>query len=365
MRRARTAGTLLACLAMLVALGSPVEAQSRHGSRQGRSNTGRSYRAYRAYRTYRTYRGPSYRRPSNRRFYRPVYRRYYRPTVRFYGYLGYPYYPYYSPYYYGSAFGAYGDPYAYYPGSYYPYYGYGPARGWASVRIEVKPRQAKVYVDGYYAGVVDDYDGTFQRLNVPAGNHEITVYLEGFGTIQQTLYLSPDNSYKIKQEMVPLAPGERQDPPPQPPEPLEQEEEGIPGMELPGATTPEGQVAPPLAPPRARAPEPPMPSNPPPAMTSTPTSPSDFGVVEVRVQPQGVRLLIDGEPWPIADPSAPISIHVSQGRHHVEIEKEGYRSFSGDVVVSSGRTTTLNVKLSSATERPDGSPLSISRMDSR
>src|ERR1051326_9081547 len=53
-------------------------------------------------------------------------------------------YPYAAPY-------AYGYPYAY-P---YPYY----YSSWASARIEVKPRDAQVFIDGYYVGVVDQFDG--------------------------------------------------------------------------------------------------------------------------------------------------------------------------------------------------------------
>ena len=33
-----------------------------------------------------------------------------------------------------------------------------------SLRLKVKPREASVYVDGYFAGRVDDFDGMFQRL---------------------------------------------------------------------------------------------------------------------------------------------------------------------------------------------------------
>ncbi len=346
MRRARTAGALLAALGMMVALGSPVEAQSRHRSTR-RQSTHRSYGHYSRSTNYRPYYRPHYYRPHYN--YRPYYgyRPYYRPGAHVYGYFGYPYsyYPYYWPSF-GFAYG-YGYGAGLYPGYSYPYYASGPDRAWASVRIEVKPKQAKVYVDGYYAGVVDSYDGTFQRLNVPPGNHVITVYLEGYRTIEQTLYFSPDNSYKIKQEMVPLAPGEAQEPPPQPPE--EQEGPG-PGPETaappaPSAWTPEAPAQAPPPPPMPATPRPPA------AVTAQPGPASDFGVLEVRVQPQGARLLIDGEPWPIADPSAPISVHLSQGRHNVQIDKDGYRPFSGDVVVSAGRTTTLNVKLSSARPR--------------
>jgi len=45
----------------------------------------------------------------------------------------------------------------------YPY-GYRYAPPDAAVKFDVKPKEAAVYIDGYYAGLVDDYDGAFQRL---------------------------------------------------------------------------------------------------------------------------------------------------------------------------------------------------------
>jgi hypothetical protein len=65
-------------------------------------------------------------------------------------------------------------------------YGYGyPAAGFSalpafgSVRITDAPRDAEVYVDGYYAGVVDDFDGKFQRLKVEPGPHQLEVRAAG------------------------------------------------------------------------------------------------------------------------------------------------------------------------------------------
>src|SRR5262245_45560319 len=77
------------------------------------------------------------------------------------------------PYWYGA--GLY--PYWYgpfWPGGYpyyYPYYSYDPT---SALKLEVTPKDAEVYVDGYYAGIVDDFDGAFQRLHVLPGNHELT-----------------------------------------------------------------------------------------------------------------------------------------------------------------------------------------------
>jgi hypothetical protein len=37
-----------------------------------------------------------------------------------------------------------------------------------------------VYVDGYFVGLVDDYDGTFQRLELDAGPHRVELRKAGF-----------------------------------------------------------------------------------------------------------------------------------------------------------------------------------------
>jgi hypothetical protein len=111
----------------------------------------------------------------------------YRPGFSLGIYAGYPY-GYLYPYgYYG-----YGYPYAYpysvyaYPYGYpytagypyaagYPYTAtvYGSAYG--SLRIEGAPRDAQVFADGYYVGNVDDFDGTFQRLDLTPGAHHIEI----------------------------------------------------------------------------------------------------------------------------------------------------------------------------------------------
>src|SRR5437667_6196191 len=129
-----------------------------------------------------------------------------RPVVFVRGY-------YYDPFFYDPWFGPWGpwypSPYAY---GYYPRFA-GPE---ADVRVLVKPNTAEVYVDGYYAGIVDDFDGVFQRLRLPPGEHEITLRLEGYRTVHQRLYLAPDSTYKLHYTMQPLAPGETTEPPPTP-----------------------------------------------------------------------------------------------------------------------------------------------------
>ena len=91
------------------------------------------------------------------------------------GYYGYPYYyGYYGYPYWGWGFGL-GWYDGYYARPYYPYQDYDDAYG--QLRILVEPSKARVYVDGYFAGEVDEFDGMFQRLNVAPGRHEITLKL--------------------------------------------------------------------------------------------------------------------------------------------------------------------------------------------
>ena len=74
-----------------------------------------------------------------------------------------------------SRFGAYAyDPFAY--GSWYGLPPYSAAVATSGgVRITNAPRDAEVYEDGYYAGVVDNFDGRFQRLELEPGGHRIEI----------------------------------------------------------------------------------------------------------------------------------------------------------------------------------------------
>jgi hypothetical protein len=105
------------------------------------------------------------------------------------------------PFFYDPFWGPWG-PYAYaYPYAYNAY----PQ---SNIRTEVTPKEAAVYVDGYYAGRVSDFDGALQRLYVAPGGHSITFYLEGFRTVTQDVYVRPDSTVKLKENMERLAPGE-------------------------------------------------------------------------------------------------------------------------------------------------------------
>lgn len=51
-----------------------------------------------------------------------------------------------------------------------------------NLKLKVKPRSAKVYVDGYFVGIIDEFDGAFQKLPLTAGRHHVKIEAEGYQT---------------------------------------------------------------------------------------------------------------------------------------------------------------------------------------
>jgi hypothetical protein len=250
--------------------------------------------------------------------------------------------------------GFYTSPYALYD----PWFGYDFQGPWgypygyrfavdASLRIEVKPSNAEVYVDGYYAGIVDDYDGTFQRLRVMPGQHEIEVYLDGFRTFRQRLYLEPNNTFKLKANLEPLPAGEAAEPRPQPINPIPQQQAGpMPGPPMRGGAGPTGRRLPPPGPPQEPPPgRPPGPGMPMPGGPTREGPGPTYGTVAIHVQPADVEILIDGEAWRSPDMQERLVIDVAEGPHTIEIRKSGYRTYVTQVQVRRGETTPINVSL--------------------
>src|SRR6185369_4208993 len=63
----------------------------------------------------------------------------------------------------------------------------------------------QVYVDNFYAGVVDDFDGLFQHLALRAGPHLVEVRKTGFASLAIELNLYPGQSITYRRAMEPSA----------------------------------------------------------------------------------------------------------------------------------------------------------------
>jgi hypothetical protein len=98
---------------------------------------------------------------------------------------------------YGSN-GAY--PYGYIPREYYDPI---PGRPYGGVRITGAPRDAQVFVDGYYVGIVNDFDGIFQHINLEAGPHHIEIEEPGLEPIAFDVMVQPGQTTTFRADMYP------------------------------------------------------------------------------------------------------------------------------------------------------------------
>lgn len=281
----------------------------------------------------------------------------YRPPVRVVVSAGY-----YRPYYYRPVFysGLY-DPfyagwypiYAQYP---YPYGRYYSSGNWASARLDVKPRDAQVYVDGYFVGIVDQFDGVFQRLDLPTGEHEVEVYLKGFRPYRQRTLFRPGESYHFKAILEPLPAGAPDEPAPKPsvnredpynnPNPRDPRDPRDPYARDPYPREPVGD-------PNRMPPPPPQPGDrgrtmppPPPDRPGDRRGPENgFGTLNIRVQPGDATVVIDGERWDSPDGGSRMAVQLSAGPHRVEVKKDGFKPYVSTVQIRPGETQALNISL--------------------
>jgi PEGA domain len=228
-----------------------------------------------------------------------------------------PYY--YGPYYYRPWFYdpwlPFGYPYGFYP----PYAYYGGGYVAASLRLQVEPKETEVFIDGYWAGRVDDFDGFFQRLHLEPGEHDVQLYLEGHRSVRQKVYLQPNATFRIRHTMAPLGPGDKPDARP---------------------------VAPPRQQPADRydalgRPERGERREPPPDRSER----GAFGTLAIRVQPGDAGILIDGESWEGPGTSERLVIELPEGEHRVEVRKDGFATYASSVRIRRGETSTINVSL--------------------
>jgi hypothetical protein len=216
--------------------------------------------------------------------------------------------------------------YAYQWGPYgypYPPYGYGYYRDalTTSLKLEITPREAEVYVDGYFAGHVDDFDGIFQRLRLRPGEHELVIYLEGYRTIREPIYLSSGADRTIRRAMAPLTSGETSEPPPPP-----ADREELPSG--PDEALPPGSYVAPGGPESGQT-----------------VGRARFGTLSLRIQPADAEVFIDGQRWETPAAEDRITVQLAEGRHRLEVRKAGFSTYAEDVLIRRGGTLALNVSL--------------------
>ena len=98
--------------------------------------------------------------------------------------------------------------------------GWGPSGYWypdwrPQVRVKVEPEDigddAAVYVDGLYAGVVDDFDGW--GVIVEEGPHTIAIFREGYRTARFKIHAGQGKIFTVRHTLRALPAGARSEPP--------------------------------------------------------------------------------------------------------------------------------------------------------
>jgi hypothetical protein len=60
-----------------------------------------------------------------------------------------------------------------------------------------------VFVDGHYAGLVDDFDGAFQALRVEQGGHKIEIRMPGFEDLELDIHVQPGRTITLIETLRP------------------------------------------------------------------------------------------------------------------------------------------------------------------
>ncbi len=118
---------------------------------------------------------------------------------RGFGYGGFGYGGFYGPVWWDWGWPGFG--YAYWGPWGGPLYGYPPD---GSLRLEVTgpaPKRADVYVDGGFAGTVNQFNGTFHHLKLEPGAHRIEVRATGYRPLSVEVRIPPDQTVTYRAEM--------------------------------------------------------------------------------------------------------------------------------------------------------------------
>jgi hypothetical protein len=194
-----------------------------------------------------------------------------------------------------------------------------------AIRVLVDPEDAKVYVDGYYAGKVDDFDGFTQRLYLARGPHELLLKRDGYKTQRVRVYVVPGETLKIEHDMakgqgeealLDLSGGrgemeERYTPEPRGPARDDRDDEA--------------EVAPRSSPERDDA------------------GVATRGALELTVRPSDASVYVDGEFRGTGRQLR--TIEMAPGMHRVEVVRPGFPTFQREVEIRAGRTESLQAIL--------------------
>ncbi|MEE3202027.1 MAG: PEGA domain-containing protein [Acidobacteriota bacterium] len=73
------------------------------------------------------------------------------------------------------------------------------------LRLKIRPRDAQVYVDNIFVGLVDGFDGPFQRLRLDEGHRVVEIKKPGFEDFQFEMQIIPGEQETVDGLMLPTS----------------------------------------------------------------------------------------------------------------------------------------------------------------
>jgi len=239
-------------------------------------------------------------------------------------------------------------------GGYYgPYGPYGPyvygryaaqpsALGWTSVKTDVEPDEAALYLDGRLIGIADDFDGFPDRLYLGPGTYTLEFRLEGFQTLTTTVDATSGRAFDVDRHLEKIA-GARRHGTYSPAEPeggvvrffvKDSDDKAVawaPGRP-PGA-----------APPTAVRSEPEEPA----PLHGAERAPVPEARIVFHVQPQDAAVYIDDRYAGLAREldSVVHGIAVGPGRHRITVTRPGYEEATATVEAADGQAVPVEISL--------------------
>jgi hypothetical protein len=70
-----------------------------------------------------------------------------------------------------------------------------------ALRLKVKPDTASVYLDGEFVGLVNKFDGMFQKLHLDGGNHRVEIRAPGYQPLTFNVRIEPDHTETYRGEL--------------------------------------------------------------------------------------------------------------------------------------------------------------------
>lgn len=118
----------------------------------------------------------------------------------------------------GYYYPVYRGPYSYHPWYWWgPYYGFYPPYPWGlgyywypervhedmgALDLDLKPEEARIYLDGYEIGIADNFDGWPRYLWLEQGTYDLVFYLDGYETIARQYSIYPGLIIDVEDRMV-------------------------------------------------------------------------------------------------------------------------------------------------------------------